>query len=164
MNMMDTAPVSKFQLSFLCFWHSVTINSKPSLGLVFRCFVHLTVFYLFLYLFSVSCERRYLNSTVRHVPLLILEAWSVKREAWSLIFIEVGRLIIWFKFENEIVKYVKTICQLCLNGFRWLTTSYFFSPAITFWIRTTPNAKMPDYSVVLSEAAPKRGYLVLGGF
>ena len=59
---------------------------------------------------------------------------------------------------------MKTICQLCLNGFRWSTTSYFFSPVITFWIRTTPNAKMPDYSVVLSEAGPKRGYLVLGVF
>ena len=59
---------------------------------------------------------------------------------------------------------MKTICQLCLNGFRWSSTFYFFSPVITFWIRTTPNAKVPDYSVGLSEAVPKRGYLVLGGF
>ena len=78
--MMDTLAGCKFQLSCLCFWHSVTINSKSSLGPVFRCFVHLTVFFLnwFVYLFSVSCERRYLNSTVRNVSLLILEEWSVK--------------------------------------------------------------------------------------
>ena len=43
MNMMD-APGGKFQLSCLCFWHSVTKNSKSSLGPVLKCFVYLTVF------------------------------------------------------------------------------------------------------------------------
>ena len=69
MNMMD-APGGKFQLSCLCFWHSVTKNSKSSLGPVLKCFVYLTVFKD---LFSVSYERRYRNSTIRHVSLLFLE-------------------------------------------------------------------------------------------
>ena len=49
MNMMD-APGGKFQLSCLCFWHSVTKNSKSSLGPVFRCLVYLTVFFKDLYI------------------------------------------------------------------------------------------------------------------
>ena len=40
-----------FQLvSCLCICHSVTINSKSSLGPVFRYFVHLTVFFIDLYI------------------------------------------------------------------------------------------------------------------
>ena len=56
MNIMD-APGGNFQVSCLCFWHSVTKNSKSSLSPVL----------------SVSCQRRYHNSTVRHVSLLFLE-------------------------------------------------------------------------------------------
>ena len=58
--MMDAPVVGKFKLSFLCFWHSVTINSKSSLGPVFRCFVHLTFFFLLICisLFCFVCTKK----------------------------------------------------------------------------------------------------------
>ena len=60
--MMDT-PGSKFQLSCLCFWHSVTKNSKSSLGPVFRCLVYLTVFFKDLY---ISFLFRVNEDTITH--------------------------------------------------------------------------------------------------
>ena len=62
MNMMD-APGGKFQLSCLCFWHSVTKNSKSSLGPVFRCLVYLTVFFKDLY---ISFLFRVNEDTITH--------------------------------------------------------------------------------------------------
>ena len=64
MYLMD-ASGSKCQLSLLCFWHSVSKNSKSSSGQFFRWFVHVTFIIYFGYLFFSSTSWSWWHSHIR---------------------------------------------------------------------------------------------------